>query len=163
MAKSFKGKLGGKRPGAGRPAGTGNKKTLDQKIVMEAFRQRVLKSSNKLINAQMNLANGVSYLMKITTHKNRKEVEVIKDPTLIAEYFAETLVSDDNEYYYITTEKPENKALDSLFDRVLGKAQASIDITTKGESLNKMGYERARDIIAAKTRRGGSDKSDSSE
>ncbi len=138
---SYKGQLGGKRKGAGRPKGLKNKKTVEENIIKDEMKQRVLKSADHLVSAQMNLATGVSYLMCVTyvgTGKNRKKnVEIVENKNTIADYFAGELdMSLGEEYYYITSQKPENKAIDSLFDRTFGKAQQSIDHTTKGESLN---------------------------
>ena len=42
---------GGKRAGAGRPEGSMNTKTKEDKVVEEEFRQRVLNSMGELINS----------------------------------------------------------------------------------------------------------------
>lgn len=49
------------------------------------------------------------------------------------------------------------QAYNALYDRKIGKAQQSIDMTTDGESLNKMSYENAKSIITG----GGSNKGNS--
>ena len=36
---------------------------------------------------------------------------------------------DEDDYYFITTERPDNRALDSLFNRTFGKAKETIDMT----------------------------------
>lgn len=141
---------GGKREGAGRPKG---RVSLEKAIIVDQIKQRVLRNSHKLINAQLSLAYGVNYLMKITTSKKgAKEVEIVKDPEIIKSYFDDTLNDrkEENEYYYISSEKSDLKAIDSLFDRTIGKATANVDLTTKGESLNEMSYDRAKAIIAGR-------------
>lgn len=140
---------GGKRNGTGPKKGSKHKKTLEQKIALDTIRQRVLKNAQKLINSQLNLAYGVSYLFKVKTHKNRKEAELINDQDTIMEYFDGSLEKNkkDDEYFYITTEKPSGRALNSLFDRALGKATTSLDVTSGGEIFNVMSYERAKAII----------------
>jgi len=133
-------KHGGKRDGAGRPAGSENRATKEDKVVREEFRQRVLKSMSKLIDAQMNLAQGTQMLFRIDKETDAKgnernsKPELVTDQTEIEEYLAgET--SDNDSYYFITTERPDNRALDSLIDRVFGKAINNVDITSGGEKL----------------------------
>lgn len=137
-------KQGGKRPGAGRPIG---RRTIEQKVVLEHIKRRVLKNAQKLISAQMGLAMGITQLIKIDKFK---KVEVVKDEEIIINYFEGKLDRDPNEYYYLTSEKPDLKAIDSLFNRVLGKPRESLDVTTDGESFNKMNYERAKSIIVGR-------------
>jgi hypothetical protein len=115
---------GGARENAGRPEGSHNKATLDKKIVEEEIKQRVLRSADQLINSQMNLAQGVQMLFKIhTTEKGVKgKPELVTSQIEIEEYLAGEYEGSNDDYYFITTERPDNKALDSLFDRTLGKA-----------------------------------------
>lgn len=135
---------GGKRPGAGRKEGSKNKATIEKKIVEDAFKQRVLKSADKLLNAQMNLAEGVQYLYRIdktkiigpkggVSYRPEKPV-LVTSPIEIENYLAGLTedgdAQDENDpeaaYYFLTTEKPDNRALDSLFDRVFGKVPQRI-------------------------------------
>lgn len=141
--QSFKGTFGGKRPGAGRKKGGMNKATKEKKIVEEEFKQRVLNSAHKLLNSQMNLAEGCQFLYKIEQeedeegHVRRKKPELVTSQAEIEEYLSGD--NDDPEkYFYVTTEKPDNKALDSLFDRVFGKVPQAIQGTGEnGEILIK--------------------------
>lgn len=130
---------GGKRPGAGRRKGSKNRATLEKQIVEEEYKQRVLHSANKLLNAQMNLAEGAQYLYRIDKTKiigpkggisyRSEKPKLVTDQWEIEEYLAGLTedgdVEDENDpsaaYYYITAEKPDNKALDSLFDRAFGR------------------------------------------
>jgi len=133
------GKNGGARPGAGRKKGGENKKTKDDKVVQEAFRQRVLKSMGSLIDSQMALAKGVQMLFRIKTVRfidpksgvkkvEKKKPELVEDSTTIADYLAGDYDDDDDVYYFMTTAKPDNKALDSLIDRVFGKATNNLKV-----------------------------------
>jgi len=145
-------KWGGKRPGAGMPKGMKTKKTRERVEAENYFKQRVLDSIEKIVDSQMNLARGCQYLFKIKkiyVEKEDKYVvpkgakpEIVKDEKEIASFLAGEF--DDREecdYYFMTTEKPDNKALDSLVDRVFGKAKQNIAVEgtlTISGLLNKL-------------------------
>lgn len=135
-----KGKNGGARPGAGRKPGGMNKKTLEQKIVMEELRQRIMTNADGLLNAQLSVAKGAQYLYRIekTTNKNGKEVQehiLVTDPEEIKEALDSLEEGNSSDkYYYITAEKPDSKAIDSLLDRTFGKAKESVELEA-GNSL----------------------------
>lgn len=128
---------GGARPNAGRPLGSENEQTRKKRIVEEEIKQRVLRSANKLINAQMSLAQGVQmlYVIEKTERGANKKPRLITDQTIIEKFLAGELDNEPDEYYFITTERPDNRALDSLFDRIFGKAVSNLDITSGGEEL----------------------------
>lgn len=140
--KSTTKKKGGKRPGAGRKRGGKNKATIEKQIAEEAFKQRVLQSLDPLFHAQLSLGTGQQYLYKIektkivgprggVSYQNKKPV-IVTDPEEIRLYFETVIgrqngdIEDDKDpaatYYYITAQSPENKAIDSMIDRVFGKA-----------------------------------------
>lgn len=132
-----KSKKGGKMPGAGRKPGSLNKKTLEEKLIKEEMRQRILRSVQPLLDAQFSLAKGVNllyYVGKDSKGKNLKP-ELVTDRYTIEEYLIGAL-DDSDGYYYITTERPDNKAIDSLLDRTFGKAMQSIDHTSDGEKMD---------------------------
>jgi len=126
---------GGARQNSGRPEGVKNKATLEKKIVEEEMKQRVLRNSQRLLDAQLSLAQGCSYLYKTekdSKGKNKKP-ELVVDPETIADYLDGEFgdgenISDSAAYYYITASAPDNKAIDSLFDRALGKARQNIGL-----------------------------------
>ena len=130
-------KWGGKRDNSGRAKGSTNKATKEQKLVEDEFKQRVLSSMNKLINSQMNLAEGCQMLFKIETYKykdkkgewkeEKKKPVIVTDQSEIEDYLAGDL-EDEDDYYFLTTQKPDNKAIDSLVDRVFGRAKQSISL-----------------------------------
>lgn len=132
-----KSKWGGKRSGAGRPEGTKNPETLEREKVAEEIRLRILKSASKLLDSQMNLAQGVQMLYKIIKDKNGKKnkPELVTSQYEIEEYLAGAKDGSKEEYYFITTERPDNRALDSLFDRTFGKAIQNLDIKSDGKAL----------------------------
>lgn len=135
--KSTRPNNGGKRPGAGRKPGGMNKKTLEQRIVEEEIKQRVLGNAQRLIDAQFSLAQGCSFLYCIkTTKKSKDKPELITNHRTIEEYLSGDLDNNNNEYYYITTEKPNGYSIDSLLDRTFGKAIQKTELVGKdGEGI----------------------------
>ncbi len=133
-------KQGGKRPGAGRKPKSKNKSTLEKEAVLKDFTQRVMRNANLLYESQFTLARGVTLLYKIEKELQigpkggkkyvRSKPILVTDPTEIANYIDGSLEDGDAEdendpnstYYYITTEKPDGRAIDSMLDRALGKA-----------------------------------------
>jgi len=126
---------GGARDNAGRPKGSENEETKKRRVVEKEFKQRVLKNTDELINSQISLAKGVQMLYCIEKDKDGKN----KKPRLVdsqqeIEKYLEGNYDNNKEYYFITTERPDNRAIDSLLDRVFGRAtQPSIDLTPKDE------------------------------
>lgn len=127
---------GGARPGAGRPPGSENQATKDKKAVEQAFSQRVMTHVDDLFNAQLNIAKGESYLYRIDEEKDdkgrviKREHVIVTDPDEIRAVLDEVEGTGvmDEKYYYITTQKPDNRAIDSLLDRVFGKAKQKIGL-----------------------------------
>jgi hypothetical protein len=56
---------GGIRPGVGRPKGSLDTRTIEKKEAKKQFIDRVIKSVDRLFNAQVSLAEGCSYLYRI--------------------------------------------------------------------------------------------------
>ena len=133
--------LGGARPGAGRKKGGMNKATLERMEVEKELKQRVLRHAQRLYDAQFSLAQGLSFLFVIRTETDKKgnkrklRPEQITSPTIIEAYLNGEYEEDDDEYYFITSKAPDNKAIDSLLDRTFGKAQQSVDVTSQGDKL----------------------------
>lgn len=140
------GKLGG------RPKGRKNSKTIEKEIIKKHFDERILRATDSLIDAQLSLARGQTFLYKIEKEwvktgesKNGKEQGYWRSlkPKLVEntheiESYLEGLtdegdVDDDQDpgatYYFLTTKEPNNMAIDSLHNRVHGKPKESIDVT----------------------------------
>lgn len=119
---------GGKRPGAGRRIGSKDKATLEKQKVTEAFNQRVMAKADVLFNAQLMLAVGSMKVFRIDeegegkskkrTHVHVTDADEIK--RLLDEHDgANGLV--DGAYYYFAEVLPDNRAIDSMLNRTLGK------------------------------------------
>jgi hypothetical protein len=112
----------GFQPGVGRPKGTILESTREKNIIRKEIQDRVLKGSKKLINSQFTLANGCNYLYRIDTDEKGKQQKpvLVKDQAEIEKYLSGEYNEAEN-YYFITTEKPDIRAIQDLWDRVIGK------------------------------------------
>lgn len=143
----------------GRPKGSKTKATLEKEKVLKALRQRTMRNANLLYDSQMSIARGVQFLYKIEkefikTGTNKKTGEAVgwyknKKPVLVEseteirmyieglheEGDADDVNDSGKTYYYITTQLPDNKALDSMLDRTFGKSAQSVDVTTNGKDM----------------------------
>ncbi len=129
---------GGARPGAGRKPGVMEKATLDRIRALERYKKRVMKHTTQLLDAQMTLALGVTTLWRIPkeeitkTDKEGNEYvvatkkgkpEMVTSSIMVEKYLAGEFEDDPKaDWYFITTDKPDNRALDSMLDRTYGKA-----------------------------------------
>lgn len=115
----------------GMPPGKVQEKTIEKRVAMEVFRERVRKDLDALYFAQRSLAFGCTFIYEIvysTTKRKEKKREniLVTDPEIIKQVLDE--IGDgsegtvDEKFYFVTTEKPDNKAIDSLLDRAYGKA-----------------------------------------
>ena len=104
---------------------------LDRDVQAE-IQARVARNATKLLNAQMNIAEGCTFLF--VKRKDRKgnffQAEQITDPEIIRQYVDGELASGED-YYYISTQRPENNAINSLFDRAFGKPIQKTELTGK--------------------------------
>lgn len=126
-------KRGGPRPGAGRPPGAPNKATLERREVEEGMKQKIMASVEELLRHQLLAARGVTYLYRIDENKKGgREHVIVTDPDEIGDVLSQLeggLADEVNDnYYYISTRAPDTKAIDSLLDRVFGKARQTVEI-----------------------------------
>ena len=129
------GKKGGIQPGGGRPKGSLNKSTLEQRKVLEAFNQRVMAKADALFNAQLTLAVGSMKVFRIDEiedgGKKRREHVHVTDAdeikALLDEHDGAPGVVD-GVYYYFQDVMPDNRAIEALLNRALGKAVDRIEI-----------------------------------
>ena len=98
---------------------------------MKSFRERVAKHADLLFDYQFTLARGCTVLYRVEKDKqgNDKSPVMVTDQSEVMDYLAGKL--KDGKYRFITTEKPDNRAIDSLLDRTFGKADSKIDLTSQ--------------------------------
>jgi len=144
-------KNGGARPGAGRKKGGENEDTRKRRIAEKEYKERVVAHIHDLFNSQLNLAKGLTYMFRVDEteddkgKKIRKHVRVEIPSEMIA--VLDELDGDESgrvddpageeKYYYLTTKDPDNRAIDSMMDRVFGKAPQTIE-HSGGIDVNKL-------------------------
>lgn len=126
---------GGKRPGAGRKKGSLARKTLERIAVNAAFNQRVMAHADRLFHAQLSLAVGSQQVFRIDEVKGddgkpKRVHELVTNPDEIKKLLDEHDGCDgvvDGNYYYLSNVLPDNRALDSMLNRGLGKPKESVE------------------------------------
>lgn len=126
---------GGKRAGAGRPKGKPTRATLEKQKVAEAFNQRVMAKADALFNAQLTLAVGSMKVFRVDEtegeggKKKREHVHVTdadEIKRLLDEHDGANGVVD-GVYYYFSDVPPDNRAIDSMLNRALGKPKETVE------------------------------------
>jgi hypothetical protein len=146
---------GGARHGAGKPKGTKHSNTIEKHAVLRETQQRVYRNIDGLLNAQ--LANALGSVMIFRKDSvegsNGKEKTVhtlITDPDEIKEVLDGSGGKGgqlEGGFYIVTAVPPDNRAIDSLLDRGLGKATQSIEVTTDNTFFERDVYRTALVII----------------
>lgn len=120
----------------GRPLGRKNDATIEKEAARKAYQQLILQRLRPLFESQMTLARGVSYMFRIEEKKNgAREHVVVTDPDEIGDILSQMDEGSpgvfNDQYYYITTKAPENRAIDSMLDRALDKARQALELGGK--------------------------------
>jgi hypothetical protein len=95
------------------------------------FKRRIGYSGHKLLNAQLSMALGTQTLYKAVNgidekgKPTRKHV-LVTDTAEIAQFLDDPTMFEGDDYYYITTKQPDNNAINSVLDRLFGKASTKI-------------------------------------
>jgi len=123
----------GDKNNKGRPKGTVSDEKKAQQEAFKELKMSVLRMQRSLINAQAGVAKGLTFLYVIRTEmikgkQVRQKPELITNQKTIEAYLAEELEDEENEYYFMTTKEPDTKAIDSLLDRVHGRARQNIGL-----------------------------------
>lgn len=136
---------GGAREGAGRPKGSRNAETIEKRGVERIIQKRRLRVADRLFNAQFRAAEGVHFVYRIDRipvgKGFREEHVLVTSPEEIKMFLDSQLpnaeAGETDGYYYITTEKPDVKALIDMADRTFGKPVQRTAITdTEGDDLD---------------------------
>lgn len=130
---------GGARKGAGGTKGRKTQKVLDRMKAKQRILERITRNADKLYEAQFRLATGVQMLFVIKTDRkgNRLPAEQITDSETITAYLDGELEGLDDEYYFIATQKPDNKAIKDMLDRAFGKPTEKVDLTSGGRRIEQ--------------------------
>jgi hypothetical protein len=101
---------GGRREGAGRPAGTKNPSTLTKEAARDALRQIVLREMDALVGAQLSHAKGLQYLV----YRDKKTGKFERVTALEA-------VNQDENTIEVWEKDPSVQAFTDLMNRALDK------------------------------------------
>ncbi len=126
---SQKRSLAGRRGGIAKK-GKKSQKVLDREEALRCYRERVSGLIDPILDAQLTLALGSSYLYK----KSGGRKVLVTDESEISSYLNGEL--DNTQYDYITTKTPNREALKDLLDRTFGRPTESLQVSAnKGFSL----------------------------
>lgn len=126
---------GGARPGAGRKPGKQDKKTLDRLERARQIRDRIAYNADRILNAQLDLAIGQTFLfVKVTERDSKGKIvrsyhERITDEQTIIDYLDGNLDDDGERFHYISTKPANNLAIQDLLNRGLGKPVEKMEMT----------------------------------
>ncbi len=117
---------GGARPGAGRKPGKPNQRTLEKTAVRRAIEQRILRKADRIHNAQFALAVGSYSIFRIDTDKNGTRSHTLVTDDDEAGNILDALQGRDqgqieDSFAIVQYNKPDNRAIDSMLNRVFGK------------------------------------------
>ena len=115
---------GGARPGAGKPKGYKHQGTLEKEAARKLLRERVCEKLIPLIDAQIENALGIKYLVV----RDKKTGKFIR----VTEAMAKVKVGDSEEVIEVWEKDPSAHAFDGLVSQALGKAPQHIELTGEG-------------------------------
>jgi hypothetical protein len=115
----------------GRPKGAKSQATLEREAVLRAYRERVCKVADRLLDSELTVALGCAMLFrKPKTGKDRK-AERVTDEDTIRRYLDGELDTDESDWYFIVTEKPDTFTIRGMFDRTFDKPAQRHEVTGK--------------------------------
>lgn len=140
MTLSQKRSLAGQRGGLAKK-GKKSLKVLEREEAYKLYRERVANLVEPLINAQLTLALGSSYLYK--KDENGKRI-LVTDETEISAFLNGEC--DESEYDYVTAKVPNREAIKDLLDRTFGRPTESLQVASfTGFSLREL-HEQTKDL-----------------
>ena len=140
-------RINGKK--GGRPKGKKSQATLEKEKVLAEMKQRIMRISQRLLDAQLTRAIGMTFLYKIekekivgpkggVSYRNKPPVRVT-DEEEIRNYLDNKValangdIEDESDrsatYYYMTASEPDTHAIDSMYNRTYGKPTQSVELT----------------------------------
>lgn len=123
--------------------------TLAKEEVFRLMQERLAERALKLIDTQTVIAHGTIKVYKMVSHfqgsgKNRRKVrgkpELVTNEDEIArcidyQYGDGESPNDDDEYFFVSTKDPDNRAIQAQIDRVFGKSAQPLDLTSGGKQI----------------------------
>lgn len=126
---------GGARAGAGKPKGYKHKQTLAKATALEHFRQRIEAEWDPLIDAELDIAKGLTVMfarefeMNKTTGKRARTGRFVRIEHAVEIADLLNIGVEGDDYYRITAVDPDVRMLVELNARVMGKVPESLAVT----------------------------------
>lgn len=98
---------------------------------MAEYRERICDQAQRLLDAEMSVAMGVSYLYRKPKEGKKGEprkIERVTDEETIRRFLNGELGGDED-YYFITTEKPDTLTIRGMLDRTFDKPGQRVSVT----------------------------------
>jgi hypothetical protein len=120
---------GGRRPNSGNKKGKKMPRTIEKIATLKEYQARILKNADKLFNSQFANAVGNVLIYRID-EKEDKKGKIKRIHTLVTNQEEIKNILDDtngnggevnDNFYIITTQKPDNIAISDMLDRAFGK------------------------------------------
>lgn len=127
---------GGKREGAGRPKGRKEAQTLEREATLKAYRERVCAQAQRLLDAELTVAQGCSFLYRKPKEAKKGEerkAERVTDPETIRRFLDGELYHDATDWYFITAERPDTQTIRNMLDRTFDKPAQRQFVELSGE------------------------------
>jgi hypothetical protein len=125
LTLSQKRSLAGQKGGLAK-LGKKSTKTLEREEALKYYRERVSGLMEPLLNAQLTVALGSSYLYK----KEGGKRFLVEDETEISAYLNGEC--DPELYDYVTTKTPDKEAIKDVLNRTFGRPPESMKIEARG-------------------------------
>lgn len=124
---------GGKRPGAGKPKGYKHRKTIEKDTAREHFVQRVITEWDPLIDAQLDLAKGLTVMFARDWETDKKTGRRARTGRFVRVTRPEEMVDllnnsvDGEDYYRLAAKDADGRMLIELNTRVMGKPPEHVE------------------------------------
>lgn len=145
----------------GRPHGALSEVTKLRRDSDKLYQERVLKVTSILFNKQFSAAIGLQYMYKFELRYDKENNPYYSKPILVVSpdeiaYGLQQILKvgegktdpdavSPDVYFNITTKDPDQKVIDSMMDRVFGKAKQQIDISSLGERIGGIAITEERE------------------
>ena len=99
--------------------------------MLRAYRERVCQQAQRLLDAEMSVAQGCSFLYrkpKTAPKGEPRKAELVTDEATIRAYLNGELDSDDTEWFFITTERPDTLTIRNMLDRTFDKPAQRVEV-----------------------------------
>ena len=99
--------------------------------MLRAYRERVCQQADRLLDAELAVAQGCSYLYrkpKTAPKGEARKAELVTSEVEIRAFLNGELDDSETEYYFITTERPDTATIRGMFDRTFDKPAQRVEV-----------------------------------